>query len=292
MRLPACLLAIAAACLIAACATAHTTAPASPAAQKIGGLQNVVRITDWLWSGAQPEGAEDFQSLADLGVMTIVSVDGAQPDVEGAKLAGLRYVHIPFGYDGIPEVARAQLKLATTECERPIYVHCHPGKHRGPAGAAIIYRCDTNCRAEDAAEIMRVAGTGEQYTGLWRDVREFEPIKAHSSGQPLREHATVPDFTTRMADIDRAWDRFTPGKESVSAASLLEDAVSIEENLKECLRFLDEKADPDLRTRLEAAILDATRLRENTDSAESRELENLQRQLGSDCQGCHKAHRN
>lgn len=34
---------------------------------------------------------------------TIVSVDGAIPNVEAAKAHGIEYVHIPFGYDGVPE---------------------------------------------------------------------------------------------------------------------------------------------------------------------------------------------
>ena len=52
-------------------------------------------------SGAQPEGEESFQALQKLGVKTIISVDGAKPDVETAKKYGMRYVHLPIGYDGV-----------------------------------------------------------------------------------------------------------------------------------------------------------------------------------------------
>src|SRR5262245_34504268 len=66
------------------------------------GLHNVHRITDKLLSGSRPEGDEGFRLLRDLGVKTVMSVDGARPEVERARKYGLRYVHLPFGYDGPP----------------------------------------------------------------------------------------------------------------------------------------------------------------------------------------------
>src|SRR5581483_3702797 len=70
------------------------------------GLKNAHRLTDRVLSGAQPEANVAFRELAALGVKTVISVDGAAPDVASAHKAGLRYVHLPIGYDGIP-AARA-----------------------------------------------------------------------------------------------------------------------------------------------------------------------------------------
>ena len=67
------------------------------------GLHNVYRLTDKLLSGSGPEGDEGFASLQQLGVKTVLSVDGARPDVARARRFGLRYVHLPIGYDGVPE---------------------------------------------------------------------------------------------------------------------------------------------------------------------------------------------
>src|SRR5579883_2265955 len=58
------------------------------------GLHNVYRITDKLFSGSSPEGDEGFRSLKELGVRTVISVDGSRPDVERARKFGLRYIHI------------------------------------------------------------------------------------------------------------------------------------------------------------------------------------------------------
>src|SRR5947209_839442 len=63
------------------------------------GLHNVFRLTDKLYSGSSPDGDEGFASLQRLGVKTVISVDGARPDVERAHQFGMRYIHLPIGYD-------------------------------------------------------------------------------------------------------------------------------------------------------------------------------------------------
>ncbi|MGN6547279.1 MAG: hypothetical protein ACTHK7_19660, partial [Aureliella sp.] len=71
-------------------------------------LHNVWRLSGRVLSGSEPEDDAGFAELVALGVKTIVSVDGIAPRVELAEKHGLRYVHIPIGYDGVPaEAARA-----------------------------------------------------------------------------------------------------------------------------------------------------------------------------------------
>lgn len=66
-------------------------------------------MTPHLYSGSGPDGPKAFASLARLGIKTIISVDGARPNVEAAKKSGLRYVHIPISYDGVPRERALQL---------------------------------------------------------------------------------------------------------------------------------------------------------------------------------------
>ena len=74
-------------------------------------LENGHIVTSKVISGAQPEGEESFKALQALGVKTIISVDGAKPDVEGAKKYGMRYVHIPITYATVtPQQANAIAK--------------------------------------------------------------------------------------------------------------------------------------------------------------------------------------
>src|SRR5215475_14398645 len=97
--------------VLAGCSGSSTPTPAVPAepaqvelgAVEAPGLHNVYRLTEKLLSGSSPEGDEGFASLQRLGVKTIISVDGMRPDLERAHRFGMRYVHLPIGYDGVPK---------------------------------------------------------------------------------------------------------------------------------------------------------------------------------------------
>ena len=104
-------------------------------------LHNLIQVTGQMYMGAEPKTEAAFQQLAELGVRVIVSVDGARPHLELAKKHGMRYVHIPIGYDGFSPEAAKSFTRAANELGDIIYVHCHHGKHRGPAGAAAICLC-------------------------------------------------------------------------------------------------------------------------------------------------------
>jgi protein tyrosine phosphatase (PTP) superfamily phosphohydrolase (DUF442 family) len=103
---------------------------------EISGIHNAFRVTDKVYSGSQPEGDEAFVALAKLGVKTIISVDGSKPDVEAAHKHGLRYIHLPFGYDGVPTNRIVELAKAAETLSGPIFVHCHHGLPRGPTAVA------------------------------------------------------------------------------------------------------------------------------------------------------------
>src|SRR6185436_18479563 len=63
------------------------------------GLHNLFALGTNVFSGSAPEGESAFTALAKLGVKTIITVDGAKPEVEMARKHGFRYVHLPHGYD-------------------------------------------------------------------------------------------------------------------------------------------------------------------------------------------------
>lgn len=130
------------------------------------------------WSGSAPEGDAGFGSLAALGVRTIVSVDGAVPEVARAKAHGLRYVHLPIGYDGFDAARRAELARAVRDLPGPVYIHCHHGKHRSAGAAASVALALGWLTNEAALERMRVSRTAAGYRGLWACAREGRPMSA------------------------------------------------------------------------------------------------------------------
>ena len=110
---------------------------AGPVPVEVERLHNVYRLSDRLYSGSGPEGDAGFSSLQTLGVKTVITVDGAAPDVARAERFGMRYVHVPVGYDGIPREEAWRLAKAARDLPGPVYVHCHHGMHRGPAAAVV-----------------------------------------------------------------------------------------------------------------------------------------------------------
>lgn len=177
LLLPAALaaLALVAACSAPAPASAAAALPLPPADATapvhLPGLHNVVTYADGLVSGSVPEGEQGFATLARLGIRTIVSVDGATPDLELAERHGLRYVHLPIGYDGVASERGIELAQAISNLPLPVYLHCHHGKHRSAAGLGVACVLAGKLDAATAEQRMRVSGTAADYQGLWASVR-------------------------------------------------------------------------------------------------------------------------
>lgn len=172
-------------------------------------LHNVVRLSESLYSGGAPEGEEGFRVLRRLGVKTVITVDGAKPDVKTARKYGLRYVHLPFGYDGCPTPTAHALIKAVRDLPGPVYMHCHLGKHRSPAGAAFVRIGLDGVSPEQAVRELERAGTGKNYTGLYGDVRAFRPPTREELDRlkvEFREIAPTPPLVEAMVQIERRFD--------------------------------------------------------------------------------------
>ena len=181
-------------------------------------LHNVIRVGPSLWSGSGPDGEEAFAELERMGIRTIISVDGAVPEVALAQKHGLRYVHLPVGYYGIPRGRVLELAKAVRDLPGPVYVHCHHGRHRGPAAAAAIRLClDPDYTPEQAEQYLKEAGTDPHYAGLFGLPRTLKrPTREELDRLPndFPAVARVPDLAQRMVEIDARWDKLKAAKEA------------------------------------------------------------------------------
>ena len=139
-------------------------------------LPNPIEVHQGLISGGLPESEEAFRELQQRGVKTLISVDGVRPDIQFAERFGLRYVHIPHGYDGIPEASLKKLVKTVLELPGPTYIHCHHGKHRSPTAAAAVCVAQEWMSSEQAKKILDLAGTSPTYKGLFLTVERTKPI--------------------------------------------------------------------------------------------------------------------
>jgi hypothetical protein len=156
--------------------TSQRAIPAVPEKVAAEHLPNPWRLHPKVISGGLPEGDAAFKELADLGVKTVISVDGARPDVGLAKKYGLRYVHMPHGYDGVPEQRAKELAKAVRDLPGPIYIHCHHGKHRSPAAATVACVGAGLLSPDAALGVLRAAGTSENYRGLYQSAEAAQRL--------------------------------------------------------------------------------------------------------------------
>lgn len=176
---------------------------------EIGAIENVFKVTDRIFSGGEPAGDAAFSALKALGVKTILSVDGTKPDVERAEKFGLRYIHIPHGYDGISSNTALRLIKAAQTSEEPLYVHCHHGEHRGPAAVGLICQATAQWTTDRALAWLKQAGTSTNYPGLFAANSDFrmpdkEILANASTNFPAR--AEVSNLIDAMLKIDLRWE--------------------------------------------------------------------------------------
>jgi protein tyrosine phosphatase (PTP) superfamily phosphohydrolase (DUF442 family) len=271
-------------------------------ALELEGIHNAFRWSEKIISGSCPEGDAGFKALAALGVKTIVSVDGALPILESTRKYGMRYVHIPVEYSGITKKDAITIVRAIRDLPGPIFVHCHHGIHRGPAAAALAAIATAKYTNEEALAGLGQAGTGLNYVGLWKVVREFQaPTQAEidAADNTFAPAVKIPDLAEHMVHVDERFD----GLKAVQAARWgvppkhpdidpAHEALLLTEAFRESARTDEAKAFPtDFMKKMDEAIVASEAL-----EAAIRGKDFVQAQKSFDvvkasCGGCHKLYR-
>lgn len=288
---------VAALCLILAVPQMSVAEPVAGMVEGFDQLPLLYRVSETLYSGGQPKSDEAFAQLKRLGIRTIVNVDGAKPDLERAKKYGLTYVHIPIGYDSVPVEASASMAKALKSNDGPFYIHCHHGRHRGPAMAAIAVQLETGCGPDGGLDVMRHTGTSTDYAGLWRDVRAFTLAQIAGLDPDLFEAVPVGTLATEMAAMDRIWDRIKWCEEADWTTPVdhpdvapPHEALMLNERLHELVR-LDNVLEDDLVSGLRAAEESAKQLHEALKGGDVSAANEHFAHLKKSCKTCHTKYR-
>lgn len=278
---------------------------------ELEGLENVFRVSERIYSGSGPIGSDSFRSLKGLGVTGIISVDGQVPDVAAAQAIGLRYFHLPLGYDAIRAGEAHQLIRIVIANEGPLYVHCHHGKHRGPAAVAMICQSVHGWSKEKAQDWLKLAGASAEYKGLYQSVLEFQlpdqDLLAASSVE-IPESVVPSDIVDRMVSMDDRWDRLQRFRDSLAGPGLPKDsdldpavdALLLVEDIRELARDETTQKQPAPFHRfLQSMEKNAMRLYEllrdeNVSVVKDSSLRTsvVWRQVAEACSECHKRFRN
>ena len=267
-------------------------------------VHNLFRATTNVFSGSSPDGDAAFAEIAKLGVKTILSVDGSKPDVETARKHGLRYIHLPIGYNRIPTNRVAELVKAAQSAAGPIYVHCHHGKHRGPAAVAVICEATAGWTTNQAVTWLHEAGTAADYAGLYRSAIEFRLPEAAALARivGLPEVAKTSSLVEAMVAIDEEMERLKAAqKENWKSIPHQPDltpahaATMLWEHFRELARMDDTaKLPADYRSKLAEAEKAAVQIQQLLRDARSQRLvrDTAFQILSKTCVSCHKPYRN
>ena len=202
---------------LAALAVSPGTDDWKPERLTASGLPNAYRLHQRVISGGEPDGEAAFAALKELGVKTIISVDGARPNLALAEKYGLRYAHLPHGYDGVPDQRARELAKAVRDLPGPVYIHCHHGKHRSPAAAAIACVTTGLLDSDRALVVLKTAGTSENYRGLYHSVRSARRIDDNSLDALAADfpaQAKIPPIADAMVQIEHVHDHLKAFAES------------------------------------------------------------------------------
>lgn len=105
-------------------------------------IKNFGQMDDRFYRGGQPK-RDQFKSLADMGINTVINLrDGARDfEKDTVESLGMTYVHIPMHDNKYPseETVQKFLEVVDDPETGKFFVHCKGGKHRAGAMGA-VYR--------------------------------------------------------------------------------------------------------------------------------------------------------
>lgn len=279
-----------------------------PLRMQVAHLPNAIRIHERVISGGRPDGEAAFEELRSLGVKTIISVDGSQPDLQLSAKYEMRYVHLPHGYNGIPDTRAAELAKAVRHFEGPIYIHCHHGLHRSPTAAAVA--CVSNGMMDPmaASKLLKFAGTSENYRGLYQSVanaRRLDNQFLDALTADFPKIAELPPLAEAMVELERTFDHLKrlsavdwkslddhpdlhPDHEALMLWEHFTELLRMESVAKKpaAFRLLLEQSESDSRT-LERLLRD----RMTNIAIGSTEIDELFKRLSTNCAACHRVYR-
>ena len=277
--------------LFAALTLGCTTPP--PGAEPAPALHR--RWSARIGQGPEPKGDEAFRLLAARGYTLVLSVDGALTEVEAARRHGLRYAHVPIGYEGIERDQALAIVKAVRSAKGAVYVHCHHGRHRGPSAAALArIALGEATKAQALRGLLQTLSPA--YPGLRRAVAAFvAPTPAELEGVPQPASRVRPtDLVAHMLEIGERWEwlkaRHARGWEPDPSAPDLSpehQARLLVEGFREAARLPESKrfTAPLVQAEAAAQTLEAAlKAKAPTGAAIAA--------LKQSCLDCHRAHRN
>ena len=269
------------------------------------GLNQIVAFDSRVFSGSKPVGRLGMKTLRSMGVDTIICVDGVAPDVNNATLFNINTIHIPLKYisPSKEQVLDLATALNTGQQNGKVYIHCHHGKHRSAAAAAVALLALGQSDVKSMTAKMRISQTSSHYKGLWDAVNnqtKIDPLSILANNKKMPAAVKPEGITLQMIAIDEAMDRlqllqrnnWTTPKTHPDLAPA-SDAGLISEVLRQ-MQLSDDinQFALDYETKMINALHHANSLEEAVnENLSTHELNQFMNRLEQSCINCHDAFR-
>lgn len=281
--------------LVAGVCVSIDSSAQGPQAEKVQGIEHLLELTPQLYSGARPQSKADFQQLQHLGIETVVCVDGIAPRQEQLNKYNLKLIHLPTSYSGFSNQTLRSLAYVANKETGKVFVHCHHGKHRGPAAACVLGALQKELTVAQGVQVLTRAKTNPQYHGLWSAVTSMTPEKISQLHQNapahLPENASVPILTAPMIDLQlglKAIDQPKLTQDDFKAAMLLLEEGSVETTrVSQRHPYYQAKGFQQSVVQMNQLIKQLKSLPENDPQQQTELLKQLKQQ----CAACHAAYR-
>ncbi|MCO6510593.1 MAG: tyrosine-protein phosphatase [Aridibacter famidurans] len=150
-------------------------------------IKNFGQMDSRFYRGGQPE-REEFKSLADMGIRTVINLRNDPKDWEKelVESLGMQYVHIPMSDKRYPPEGSAEefLNIVSNPETGSFFVHCRGGKHRTGAMGAVYRFNNYGWNYDQVYEEMK---DFDFYTFLWfyKPMKNF--VKDYAEMKGLRD---------------------------------------------------------------------------------------------------------
>ncbi len=204
---------------------------------KISLPEQFLSLTPNIHSGSSPNHSQ-LLVLAEMGIQTIISVDGPPPPEKYSHLEQINYIHIPVGYSTITDQQLSDIISAirlSQELKTGVYIHCHHGKHRAPVAISAALRSMNMIDLETSLDHVKKSGLADRYKGLKQAIHDAVPGKSLPSPRKLRKAYPPEDIIENMSHIDKLFKKLksankqnwpvTPDSNHEEIALLLEEKI-------------------------------------------------------------------
>jgi cytochrome c556 len=202
----------------------------------------------------------------------------------------------------VPAERGKQIAAAIEKLGKPIYIHCHHGKHRSASATATACVIAGLMTPEAALARMQVSGTAAEYEGLFASARNARPLPlselpAHPENFPAS--SKVSGTASTMTAVDNAFDELKivrgeqwqvpkshPDLLPAASAGQVHDLLSGLASDAEC-----QQRPAGFHQLLQTSIAAAAALQQAIDKQDLEQCEARYSALNQSCKQCHKQFR-